>query len=93
MEDPIRKHSIERRRMAISSLLLMKTSDEDFADQRSFPVGQHYGVIRLRVWPTTIEETQNGLSRLLEQSDDSELAGSLVIIGQHHIRVRRPMTG
>jgi predicted nuclease of predicted toxin-antitoxin system len=72
---------------------LIVTFDEDFADQRSFPVGQHYGVIRLRVWPTTIEETQNGLSRLLEQSDDSELAGSLVIIGQHHIRVRRPMTG
>jgi predicted nuclease of predicted toxin-antitoxin system len=33
------------------------TFDEDFADQRSFPLGEHYGIIRLRIWPTTIEET------------------------------------
>jgi hypothetical protein len=39
--------------------------DEDFADQRSFPVGGHHGVVRLRVWPTTIEETQDALERLL----------------------------
>ena len=35
--------------------------DEDFAVQRSFPIGSHAGIIRLRVWPTTIEETQNAL--------------------------------
>ena len=64
------------------------TFDEDFADQRSFPVGQHHGIIRLRVWPTTIEETQNALGRLLEQTDESELSGALVIVGQTHIRVR-----
>ncbi|MFQ6030229.1 MAG: DUF5615 family PIN-like protein [Dehalococcoidia bacterium] len=67
---------------------LIITFDEDFADQRSFPVGQHYGVIRLRVWPTTIEETQNALIRLLEQVTDTELLGALVIVGARHIRIR-----
>lgn len=64
------------------------TFDEDFADQRSFPVGVHYGVIRLRVWATTIEETQDGLERLLGEVPDSELSGSLVIVGRTRIRVR-----
>jgi predicted nuclease of predicted toxin-antitoxin system len=32
------------------------TYDEDFADSRSYSLGKHHGVIRLRVWPTTIEK-------------------------------------
>lgn len=65
------------------------TFDEDFADQRSFQVGEHHGVVRLRVWPTTIEETQDALERLLSEVPDHELSGALVIIGRTHIRVRQ----
>ena len=64
------------------------TFDEDFADQRSFPVGEHHGVVRLRVWPTTIEETQDALERLLAEVPDNELLGALVIIDRARIRVR-----
>lgn len=64
------------------------TFDEDFADRRSFPVGGHYGVVRLRVWPTTIEETQDALERLLGEVSISELSGALVIVGPTRIRVR-----
>lgn len=64
------------------------TFDEDFADQRSFPVGTHHGVIRLRVWPTTIEETQRGLERLLAEVHDEELRGALIIIDANRIRIR-----
>jgi predicted nuclease of predicted toxin-antitoxin system len=64
------------------------TFDEDFADQRSFPVGEHHGVVRLRVWPTTIEETQHALERLLAEVPENELSGALVIIDRSHIRVR-----
>jgi predicted nuclease of predicted toxin-antitoxin system len=67
---------------------IVVTFDEDFADQRSFPVGHHYGVIRLHVWPTTIEETQNALERLLTDVTDPELAGALVIVDRFRIRVR-----
>lgn len=63
--------------------------DEDFADRRSFPAGRHHGVVRLRVWPTTIEETQSALARLLAEVSEDEIPGSLVIIGRHRIRVRR----
>ena len=77
---------------AQSNGYLIITFDEDFADQRSFPTGQHFGVIRLRVWPTTIEETQSALSRLLEEATDSDLTGALVIIGQTHIRIRTSRT-
>ncbi len=67
---------------------LIVTFDEDFADQRSFPVGQHHGIIRLRVWPTTVEEIRNGLTRLLDEVRDGDMRGALVIIDRVRIRLR-----
>ncbi len=64
------------------------TFDEDFADRRSFPLGEHYGIIRLRIWPTTIEETQLALNRLLSEVSDRELRHALVIVDRTKIRVR-----
>jgi predicted nuclease of predicted toxin-antitoxin system len=65
------------------------TFDEDFADARMFPAGTHAGVIRLRVWPTTVEAAEAGLDRLLNTTEDSTLIGSLVIIDRARVRVRR----
>jgi hypothetical protein len=65
------------------------TFDEDFADTRMYPTGTHAGVIRLRVWPTTIERTEEALGRLLNTVEESNLAGSLIIIDQRGIRVRK----
>jgi len=63
--------------------------DEDFADTRSFPLGSHHGIVRLRVWPTTVEETRSAIERLLSQVSESDLKGSLVIIDREKIRLRR----
>jgi predicted nuclease of predicted toxin-antitoxin system len=65
------------------------TFDEDFADARMYPVGSHAGVIRLRVWPTTIEKTEEALDRVLKEVADQDLPGSLVIVDGSQIRVRR----
>lgn len=68
---------------------IVLTFDEDFADTRMYPVGSHAGVIRLRVWPTTIEVAEAALGRLLSTNDDAVLPGSLVIIDKLRIRIRR----
>jgi predicted nuclease of predicted toxin-antitoxin system len=65
------------------------TFDEDFADARMYPVGSHAGVVRLRVWPATIEVTEEALGRLFDSVAEEDLPGSLVIIDQAKIRVRR----
>ena len=65
------------------------TFDEDFADARMYPLGQHSGVIRLRVWPTTIENTQEALERLLTQVQEKDLINSLIIIDNQKIRIRK----
>jgi len=65
------------------------TYDEDFADARFFPLGSHHGIIRLRVWPTTVEETLAALNRLLEQVPARELPGSLIIVDAGKIRLRK----
>ena len=64
------------------------TFDQDFADQRSFGSKHHVGIVRLRIWPTTVEETQNALSRLFSQTDEAKLKGALVIVDQDKIRIR-----
>ena len=68
---------------------IVVTFDEDFADARMYPAGSHAGVIRLRVWPTTIENTESALARLLDSVSDEDLTGSLVIVDDSKIRVRR----
>ena len=70
-------------------LTIVITFDEDFADTRMFPAGSHAGVVRLRVWPTTIENTETALARLFDSVADEDLQGSLVIIDEAKIRVRR----
>lgn len=72
---------------------LVITFDEDFADARMYPAGSHAGVIRLRVWPTTIEQTESALGRLLGAVSDEELIGCLVIVDRQGIRVRRSPRG
>lgn len=53
------------------------------------PVGSHTRVVRLRVWPTTIEQTEAALERLLEFAEDGDLVASLVIVDDQRIRIRR----
>lgn len=64
------------------------TYDEDFADSRMYSLGSHYGIIRLRVWPTTIENTCSAMERLFRGVPDEEWKNGLVIIDNHKIRIR-----
>ena len=68
---------------------IVLTFDEDFADTGMYPVGTHAGVIRLRVWPTTIEQIESALDRLFNSTADDQLPGSLIIIDAQRIRIRR----
>lgn len=63
--------------------------DEDFADARTFPLGAHHGIIRLRVWPTTAEATIAGLQRVLDQVPEADLPRNLIIVDNQRIRLRR----
>lgn len=76
-------------RWAQTNQAIVISYDEDFADTRSFPLGSHHGIVRLRVWPTTVEETQAAIERLLTQVSISDLKGSLIIIDREKIRLRR----
>lgn len=73
---------------AQSQKAVVITFDEDFADLRAFPL-THHGVIRLRVWPTTVEETKDALQRLFDQTSDEEIRGALIVIDEAKIRIRR----
>ena len=65
------------------------TYDEDFADAHFHSHGQHAGVVRLRVWPTTIEETQQALQRVLDNVPLHDIARTLVIVDNRKIRFHR----
>lgn len=65
------------------------TFDEDFADQRDFPVGSHRGIVRLRVWPTTVEQVQDALRRLWDAATDDQIRGALIVVDGARVRIRR----
>ena len=73
---------------ALANRAVVVTYDEDFADQRQFPAGSHGGVVRLRVWPTTVERTIEALSRLATEFDSQALINALVIVDNGSIRRR-----
>ncbi|MEJ2663414.1 MAG: DUF5615 family PIN-like protein [Spirochaetia bacterium] len=64
------------------------TFDEDFTDTRMFQQ-PHAGVVRLNVWPTTIDEIQNALKRLFSEIKDDEINNSFIIIDKNKIRIRK----
>jgi predicted nuclease of predicted toxin-antitoxin system len=74
---------------AQNDLSIVITLDEDFADARMYPAGSHARVVRLRVWPTTIENTETALGRLFDSVAEEDLQGSLVIIDAVKICIRR----
>ena len=76
-------------RWAQQEKAIVITFDEDFADSRLRPSGKHCGIIRLRVWPTTIEKTIEALDSLLRQLPEEEWIGSLIIIDNQKTRVRK----
>lgn len=71
---------------ALTSGFLIVTFDVAFADGRAFPVADHFGIIRLRVWPTTVGKTEDALERLFDRFNDEELTGSVVVVGNNTIR-------
>jgi predicted nuclease of predicted toxin-antitoxin system len=74
---------------ALEKEAIIITYDEDFADSRFYPLGSHHGVIRLRVWPTTIEQTQKAIERLLSEFPPSNWLNCLIIIDNQKIRIRK----
>ena len=68
---------------------IIVTYDEDFADSRFYPLGHHHGIVRLRVWPTTIEQTQKAMERLIADLSPSKWRDCLIIIENKKIRVRK----
>jgi predicted nuclease of predicted toxin-antitoxin system len=74
---------------AQKNVSIIVTYDEDFADSRYYPLGHHHGIIRLRVWPTTIEQTQSAMERLIESFSPQKWKNCLIIIDNKKIRVRK----
>ena len=69
---------------------VVMTFDEDFTDYRGIASSNHHGIIRVRVWPTTVEEIIRALQRLFESVEDWEIPGALIIVGRNTIRIRSP---
>ncbi|MBN1798575.1 MAG: DUF5615 family PIN-like protein [Spirochaetales bacterium] len=67
---------------------LIITFDEDFTDIRIFKQ-PHYGVVRLNMWPITVEEIKKVFERLFKEIKDDEINNSLIIIDRNKIRIRK----
>jgi predicted nuclease of predicted toxin-antitoxin system len=69
---------------------MLVTMDRGFADIRSYPPGQHPGVVLLRLNEQRPPAVSAALAALLRAYDLDTLAGCIVIVQATAIRVRRP---
>ena len=67
---------------------LIITFDTSFANGQDFPVGRHYGVIRLRLKYTTEEEAMKALEPIFDRVDPAALRDRVTIFKNGRIRVR-----
>lgn len=65
------------------------TFDEDFADRRFLKDSAHFGIVRLRVWPSTVEKVEMALRSFLKIATPSEVHGMLLVVDENKIRMRR----
>ncbi len=80
--DPVvRVYAAEKDRILI-------TLDADFGNTLRFPVDDTPGVIWLRLHPPTEEAISAALDRVIHSLNTEELAGRLVVVDEHKMRVR-----
>jgi hypothetical protein len=72
-----------------SLMAIIVTYDEGFADSRFYPLGSHHGIIRLRVWPTTAEQTRKTMERFLSDVPPPSWYNCLIIIDSGKILIRK----
>lgn len=64
------------------------TFDEDFTDIRLFKK-LNVGIIRLNLWPTTVEIVKSALKKLFSEVNDNEINNSLIIVDKLKFRIRK----
>jgi len=80
-------HEVSKRATEEGRLLM--TFDTDFGDIRTFPVGSHAGVIVFRLQDQRWSVLKEPVERLLCSGLLESLHGSLAIVDEKHIRLRR----
>jgi hypothetical protein len=69
------------------------TADKEFADLRRRPPGTHAGILLLRPNREGLDEYLGLATDATRQLDFSEIAGSVVVVGNRGVRLRRPSNG
>lgn len=67
---------------------MLVTFDLGFGDVRSYPPGTHYGVVLLRLTDQQPDVVLDVLRRFLATHDLDALAGCLVVVDDHRVRIR-----
>lgn len=76
-------------RFAATENLIVLTFNGDFGDIREYPPGSYPGVIRLRVYPQTIETLHPVLQNFFDRVDLNDIERALVILDNNRYRIRR----
>jgi predicted nuclease of predicted toxin-antitoxin system len=69
---------------------IIVTLDLDFADIRVYPPGTHPGIVVLRSKSPDVYFVQSALARLFATVKEADFLGSLIVVDQSRIRIRRP---
>lgn len=69
--------------------LVLITFDKHFSNIIKYPPKKFSGIIRVRIHPPLIEDTNNAFKLLLEKAKIEEMRGKLIVLEKEGYRIRK----
>jgi predicted nuclease of predicted toxin-antitoxin system len=68
---------------------VLATRDKEFGNVLEYPPEKYGGIIVLRILPQTVSVVHEKLVSYLQQVTQEEIRGSLIVINENNVRIRR----
>ena len=66
------------------------TRDQDFLDEKTYPLGSHYGIIVFKLQRQNTKNLLIALERFLNEVDIREIKGRLAIVEENKQMIKKP---
>lgn len=75
---------------AIKERRIFMTRDQDFLDEKTYPLGSHYGIVVFKLQRQNTQNLLTALERFLNKVNIREIKGCLAIVEENKHTIKKP---